>query len=100
MKLIQELLKEDMEQCIECDKYRNCDASGYCKSCAAEQRKNTGVNEAWAKPAKVKHTGRNTKQSVATLKKQRTKAKKSGNTKAVKQKNFAIRAKTGWGKAK
>ncbi len=164
-----ELIKEDMEQCIECDKYRNCDGNGYCKTCAAEQKKNTGVNEAmqqyavvyngpngpkpisgpyqseaeahehahifgtpigdlndtsaeyyivvydpsmgqlepshlvgeaWAKPAKVKHTGKNTNKSVAKLKKEETKAKKRGDTKAMRQKNFAIRAKTGWGKVK
>lgn len=53
-----------------------------------------------AKEWKVKHTGRNTNKSVAELEKERTKAKKRHDTKAVKQKNFAIRAKTGWGKAK
>lgn len=63
-----------------------------------EDHKPTEVNE--AKEWKVKHTGRNTNKSVAKLEKERTKAKKRHDTKAVKQKNFAIRAKTGWGKAK
>ncbi len=57
------------------------------------------ANEAWAEEAKVKHTGRNTNKSVAQLKKERTSAKKRGDTKAIKQKDFAIRAKSGWGKA-
>ena|SRR5665213_708656 len=64
-----------------------------------EDNKPTEVTEAWKKEAKVKHTGRNTNKSVAKLKKERSKAKKSGNTKSIRQKNFAIRAKTGWGKA-
>jgi hypothetical protein len=63
-----------------------------------EDNKPTEVSE--AKEWKVKHTGRNTNKSVAELEKERTKAKKRHDTKAVKQKNFAIRAKTGWGKAK
>lgn len=63
-----------------------------------EDQKPTEVAE--AKEWKVKNTGQNTKQSVATLRKQAASAKRSGNTKRVKQKDFAIRAKTGWGKVK
>lgn len=46
----------------------------------------------------VHHTGQNTDQSVATLRKQASAAKKRGDTTEVRQKDFAIRAKTGWGK--
>jgi hypothetical protein len=48
----------------------------------------------------VKHTGQNTDQSVETLQHQAAAAKRSGNTKRVRQKDFAIRAKTGWGSTK
>ena len=65
-----------------------------------EEDMSTPMSEAWAKEAKVKHTGRNTNKSIAKLKKERTNAKKSGNTKSIRQKNFAIRAKSHWGKAK
>ena len=54
--------------------------------------------EKWKKSAKVKHTGKNTKQSVETLRKEARSAKKAGDTKKARQKEFAIRAKTGWGK--
>ncbi len=66
-----------------------------------EDHKPTEVmSEKWETEAKVKHTGRNTNKSVAELRKEASKAKKRHDTKAVKQKDFAIRAKTGWGKAK
>lgn len=58
------------------------------------------MTEKWEHTGKVKHTGRNTNKSIAKLKSERTKAKKRGDTKAVKQKNFAIRAKSGWKDAK
>ncbi len=48
----------------------------------------------------VKKTGKNTNQSVAKLRKQAKNAKKRGDTKEARAKNFAIRAKTGWGKVK
>ena len=46
----------------------------------------------------VHHTGENTDKSVAELHKELASAKRSGNTKGMRQKEFAIRAKTGWGK--
>jgi uncharacterized protein (UPF0335 family) len=57
------------------------------------------LEEKWAGDVEVKHTGRNTNKSVADLRSERAKAKERGDTKAVHQKDFAIRAKTGWGKA-
>ncbi len=57
------------------------------------------LGEKWAEPAEVHHTGENTEQSVAELRKERDAAKKRGDTTTVKKKDFAIRAKTGWGKA-
>lgn len=44
----------------------------------------------------VKHTGQNTDQSIATLRKQKTAAKRSGNVTRERQKNFAIMAKSHW----
>jgi hypothetical protein len=46
----------------------------------------------------VKHTGQNTDQSVETLQHQAAAAKRSGNTHRYRQKEFAVRAKTHWGK--
>lgn len=45
----------------------------------------------------VKHTGQNTDQSIATLRKQKSAAKRSHNVKRERQKNFAIMAKSHWG---
>jgi hypothetical protein len=50
--------------------------------------------EEWA----VKHTGENTKQSVATLRHQAAAAKKAGDIHRYHQKEFAVQAKTHWGK--
>ena len=56
------------------------------------------LDEKWSGDAEVKSTGQNTNQSVSTLRKQAANAKARGDTKEVHQKDFAIRAKTGWGK--
>ena len=57
-----------------------------------------GMMEKWSGNVKVKHTGQNTNKSVEELRHEAAAAKKRGDTKAVHQKDFAIRAKTGWGK--
>lgn len=44
----------------------------------------------------VKHTGENTKQSIATLQHQAAAAKRSGNIHRYRQKEFAVRAKQHW----
>lgn len=49
-------------------------------------------NEEWG----VHHTGQNTNKSVAELRHELANAHKSGNTKEMRQKEFAIRAKTHW----
>jgi reverse gyrase len=96
---VSEIFESDTRvHCQECGELKDCNADDVCESCVEAMREH-GVHEAWAEEAKVKHTGRNTNKSVAELKHERAKAKKRGDTKAVKQKNFAIRAKTGWGKA-
>ncbi len=94
---VRELFESDIEvHCRECGEYKECNADDICKSCEEAMHKN-GMNEAWANAAKVKHTGQNTNKSIAELEKEKSNAKKSGNTKAVKQKNFAIRAKKAHG---
>jgi len=55
------------------------------------------VQELFEKEWDVKHTGQNTKQSIATLRKQASAAKKSGNIHRYRQKEFAVQAKTHWG---
>jgi hypothetical protein len=61
--------------------------------------KREDLEEKWKDDADINPTGENTDKAVAELRKERTRAKERGDTTAVRQKNFAIRAKTGWGKA-
>lgn len=64
-----------------------------------DEMKELDLEEKWKNGAEVKHTGENTDKSVEELRHEASAAKKRGDTKAVRQKDFAIRAKTGWGKA-
>lgn len=58
------------------------------------------LDEKWAHKAKINpaEKGKHTEKSVAELRKQLAGAKKRGDTSAMRELNFAIRAKTGWGK--
>lgn len=48
----------------------------------------------------VHHTGENSGKSLEQLHHELTGAKRAGNTTRIRQKEFAIRAKSGWGKVK
>ena len=60
------------------------------------------LTEKWAKPTKVapSEKGKHTEKTVKELRSQLATAKKAGNTDLVRELNFAIRAKTCWGKVK
>lgn len=60
----------------------------------------SSLTEKWKEPAEVapSEKGKHSDKSVEELRSQLAKAKKAGNTSLVKELNFAIRAKTGWGK--
>ena len=65
-----------------------------------ESIEESAVNEKWAHKAHInpKEKGKHSDKSVSELRSELAKAKKSGNTGLMKELNFAIRAKTGWGK--
>jgi len=60
------------------------------------------LSEKWGTMYKVaeKEKGKHSDKTLAELRTQLKTAKKQGNTDLVRELNFAIRAKTGWGKVK
>lgn len=58
------------------------------------------LSEKWDKPAKVAKSerGKHSGKTIEELRKQLASAKKAGNTDLVRELNFAIRAKSNWGK--
>ena len=58
------------------------------------------INEKWSKPAKVAKSerGKHSGKSLEELRSQLASAKEAGNTDRIRELNFAIRAKTDWGK--
>lgn len=60
------------------------------------------LTEKWTREVTVnsKEKGKHSHKPISTLRRQLSTAKSSGNTSLVKELNFAIRAKTGWGKVK
>ena len=58
--------------------------------------------EKWTTPVNVskKEKGKHSHKTLEELRSQLSRAKKSGNADLVRELNFAIRAKTGWGKVK
>ena len=65
-----------------------------------QSREGRPIGEKWEKEVKVSpaEKGKHSKKSVAQLKKELAAAKKAGDTGLERELNFAIRAKTGWGK--
>ena len=65
-----------------------------------DDKKKSKLDEKWSQEAKVnpKEKGKHTNKSVEQLRKELASAKKAGNTGLIKELDFAIRAKTGWGK--
>ena len=60
------------------------------------------VDEKWSKEAEInpKEKGKHSNKSLSQLRSELASAKKAGNTSLERELNFAIRAKTGWGKVK